>query len=113
MSLLVSARALGLFMVGASGMLGHGWTKLVNLIWRETLECLPLPGKYLAYCLWEQETQILTLIQILYSLRTISRQSDQDSFLLISLIILISCLLDEVYILLGEVTFESLLGVKG
>ena len=33
--------------------------------------------------------------------------------LLISLIILISCLLDKVYILLGEVTFESLLGVKG
>lgn len=73
MSLLVSARALGFFMVGASGMLGHGWTKLVNLIWRETLECLLLPGKYLAYFLWEQETQILTLIQILYRLRTIQQ----------------------------------------
>ena len=39
--------------------------------------------------------------------------SDQDNFYLISLSILISCLLDNVWILQGEVTCESLLGVKG
>ena len=38
---------------------------------------------------------------------------EQNNFYLISLSILITCLLDNVWILLGEVTCESLLGVKG
>ena len=36
-----------------------------------------------------------------------------DNFNLISLSILITCLLDNVWILWGEVTSQSLLGVKG
>ena len=39
---------------------------------------------------------------------------DQDNnFYLISLNILITCLLDNVWILQGEVTYQSLLGVSG
>ena len=38
---------------------------------------------------------------------------DQYDNFLISLSILITCLLDNVWILLGEVAYSSLLGVKG
>ena len=38
---------------------------------------------------------------------------DQDNFYLMSLNILITCLLDKVWILLGEVSCSSLMGVKG
>ena len=39
---------------------------------------------------------------------------DQDkNFFLISLSVLITCLLDNAWILLGEVACQSLLGVKG
>ena len=39
---------------------------------------------------------------------------DQDNnFYLISLSILVTCLLDNVWILKGDVTHQSLLGVKG
>ena len=38
---------------------------------------------------------------------------DQDNFYLITLNILITCLLDTVWILKGEFTCQQLLGVKG
>ena len=47
--LLVSGRALGSCLVGISGMLGHGWTKLVNHIRRETLVFLLHQGKHNSY----------------------------------------------------------------
>ena len=56
-------------------------------------------------------------VKLLHNFLSISYENlmlDQyDKFNLISLSILITCLLVIVWILLGEITFQSLLGVKG